>query len=276
MWITKQVIKGLLPFIPKKDPRAVLKGALIGRTESGEPYAIATDGRIGVKLQWEEKFPVEDFPEALCAVEVTRRPGNRIVHTEDLNRIEKMIPRVKHMPILNGAVLGEDVRKDHAVPVVATDLSTISKLDITPVEGTYPDFERATPKPVLDGDNPTYTAVGINVENMIRALQGLMSAGACGSRRAEVSLYVPKDPRALILLRGYGYDSGLDATVIVVPVVNTDDNEPALPEILLNRRGFDPMPEPEPDSSADTDTPDTDTPDSPGDSDSEQDLPDAE
>lgn len=275
MRITKQVIKGLLPFIPKRDPRAVLKGALIGRTKSGEPYAIATDGRIGVKLQWEEKFPVEDFPESLCEVEVTRRPGNRIVNTEDLNRIEKMIPRVKHTPILNGAVLGEEVRKDHAVPVVATDLSTISKSDITPVEGTYPDFDRVIPKPVLDEDNPTYTAVGISVENMIRALQGLMAAGAYeSSKHYAVSLYVPKDPRAPILLRGYGYDSGLDATVVVMPVVNPRENEPKLPEILLNRRGFDPMPEP--DSSADTDTPDTDTPDSPGDSDSAQDQPDTE
>lgn len=235
MFLTRQIIRGLLPFIPKKDPRKVLKGALFGRTEDGEPYAIATDGRIGVKFQWQEKFPSDDFPTPLDEIESARQPGEVIIRTDDLHALDKAVPKVKSMPILNGVALGEVIRDNYTVPAVATDLSTISRMDLTPTPGTYPFFDKVVPKPVLDGDNPSYIVVGIGIERMIQALQGMLAAGAhSDSRHKAVSLYVPKDPLAPILLRGYGWDSGLDAQVVVMPVAEVEN--------LLNRRGFDPLP----------------------------------
>lgn len=196
---------------------------------AGQCWAAATNGRILAEIGFQSDGVEQEYPHSADCPMSQQIPDFKVtIPTAAAVQIEKAIPRVKYTkPILESAILeetpspgipgnGEAIRRKFFM--ATTDLSTWTKLDVTAVEGIFPDYRQVLPE-------KTEPVVVFNPEILIQALQ-ICAATMNRPKKGEaddyrVTLSRPENPNGPWLLEPMGYcaDKALQVKVAIMPCV---------------------------------------------------------
>ena len=180
----------------KDAHRFQLTGVLLSREADGKPVAVATDGKTLVQASWTEDdakcFPV--YPSNPVDFEAV--PGyTAIIPSASCKRLEKMSVSAG----LNGSDQIENIALDEKASVESkqaqfssTDLDTVQRLDVKPIDATYPDY-----KVVIDGidkaspgNDRRIQTLDITPHILIQALQTMIKTSALPKKECRVTLNV--------------------------------------------------------------------------------------
>lgn len=159
----------------------------------------ATDGHIALTLT-ETPMRPEDFP-AVSGFSHDIPPC--IIRPKDLTDALKGIPKRTLIPVLQRLAIGRN-GNPNAFELVTTDLDTVNRATVRPIEGPYPNLEQVTPKTA-----PVFVT-GLTVAVVLKLFKALQAAGV---EFVRLELH---DPMKAMTLHGTGADM-LQADAILMP-----------------------------------------------------------
>lgn len=179
----------------KDANRFQLTGVLLSREADGKPVAVATDGKTLVQASWKEDHATEYPVYPSNPVGHDSVPGYAaIIPSASCKRLAKMAvnPQVRY-PILDNIALDEQASvESKSAQFSSTDLDTVQRLDVKPIDATYPDY-----KVVIDGienSSPDHVTrvqtLDINPHILIQALQTMIKTSALPKKECRVTLSV--------------------------------------------------------------------------------------
>lgn len=172
MLLPTSIASHITSFASRDSTRYQLTGAFLERTKEGKAFACATDGKVLCQVTWKDEDPGY-YPE-VPGFSLDHKPGFKaIIATADLLKMAKSAPRAtckmaKAKPILAKIAIDE-IASNGRVPTVTTDLETTSRIDVQPIEGTFPDYTVAT-KPLKQ----ELVRIRVNAEYLAKALVALV------------------------------------------------------------------------------------------------------
>lgn len=175
MLLPKNVIQAHLKTVATEPARHQLNGVHFSRPSSngtiGAIQAQSTDGKVLQRTTWTEQdwkeFPT---PEDSTKIEPSAEL-DAIVPTDSLKSIVKSC-KPSPKPILdNIAAVTEDKRTTGTIEAIATDLNSVQRHTIHPIDATYPNVDS-----VLESLGDVTSTLKINPAHMIRCLEAIVAA----------------------------------------------------------------------------------------------------
>lgn len=223
MLISHDVLSTALKFVSKDPARGTLQGVFVGRDAEGKPLVKATSGNVALTVQWDEnRLPgcpnVDTYaPKGERVLGILRAPG--------LAKALRALKPWKQDPTSSTLILSE-MRQQHGV----LELGNLSgpypapiRLDCWDVD-TFPNLQQVCERqPLKDGRSgltPDGFATLINVNPHLLAVTGEAMAALGsdgGSLHPSISLDVPTDALAPIIMRADLRFQGQVVTVILMP-----------------------------------------------------------
>lgn len=235
MLVTKELIKAMVPFAPRKDPRAAIKTVHLERS-GGQPRAVATDGKIMMIAEWREPSP-DDVPQAVGEIEGERRDVEFSIDAQDWSALAGMVPKMRSLPALEVVAISEHAH-DGRLEVGSTDFDNEQRRQMRMVELAYPNYRSVVPQYQIEGEDANAVGLLVNVERLAALLKGFLDSGAIGRTHDEVLMVVPLHSQKPILFRGWNLEKGIDATAIITPVFDCSSKR----SWMLTHRAFEPEP----------------------------------
>lgn len=249
MLVTKELIKAMIPFAPRKDPRAAIKTVHLERS-GGQARAVATDGKIMMIAEWREPSR-DNVPQAVCEIEGERRDMEVSIDAQDWSALVGMVPKLRSLPALEVVAIGERIN-DHRLEVGSTDFDNEQRRQIRPVDLGYPDYRSILPQYQIEGEDANAVALLVGAERLAALLKGFLDSGCIGRTHGEVLMVVPIHSQKPILFRGWNLEKGIDATAIITPVFDCAEKR----AWMFSNRAFDPEPSDDASEQEDADAPD--------------------
>lgn len=138
---------GVIKFSSKEASRFTLNGILVTPNET-----VATDGHrlTMVTTPTVKGGGVASFPE-LPGFTIDGNWKPFVMPTDVAADLLKKIPKKSKIPILMHAAIGARSANGERIQVATTDLSTNTILDVRPVAGNFPDWQRVMPSGEIKG-----------------------------------------------------------------------------------------------------------------------------
>ncbi|MCE5229030.1 hypothetical protein LLG95_05475 [bacterium] len=235
MLITKELIKAMIPFAPKKDLRRAIKTVRLERS-AGQARAVATDGKIMMITEWKEPSP-DDVPQVVSEIEGERHDMEMSIDAQDWSALATMVPKMRTLPALEVVAIAERIN-DHRLEVGSTDFDNEQRRQVRPVEMSYPDYRSVLPQYQIEGEDANAVALLVNAEKLAVLLKGFQDSGCVGRTHGEVLMVVPIHAQKPILFRGWNLEKSIDATAIITPVLDCATKR----SWMFSNRAFDPEP----------------------------------
>jgi hypothetical protein len=142
--------------VSKEESRFTLNGILVT-----PDCTVETDGHQLVKVTTPDKFDTKSLPDIPGLKHANRSFAPFILRAADALAIAKTIPKKSTIPVLTHAFIGKpvtskpvqvegetapDLSPKTTVPVGTTDLDSPKVVQVTPLSGNFPDYNRVMPK----------------------------------------------------------------------------------------------------------------------------------
>jgi len=177
--------------------RFALNGVELRRDADGHPRATVTDGRRLLTVEWTEPAPA-DYPPCINA---TPQEGFCVlIDRRDWGAAAKMPPRKSPKAILLNVAVDESMANGE-LTMGATDLATVQKIAVKPIEGRFPKWDDCLPKYRA----PECVRIGIDPSLLASTLKVL--GALTGADAACVTMSVPINGEGAVLLEATG-DNG--------------------------------------------------------------------
>lgn len=124
--------------------RYTIDGVQVGRDPEGNPFAVATDGKRLLAVKWPED-PADEYPAGVG--DVTKVADFKVVVPRKAwEDAAKLAPRRPLKPILANVLLDEPRAKEgERIPLAATDLESVQRVEPRPPQGYFPPWESVVP-----------------------------------------------------------------------------------------------------------------------------------
>lgn len=145
--------------------RYALGGVRLERSSDGPATAIACDGRRLVVVEWDEA-PAADYPADRVNVSLDHRPEFAAIVPIDACKRAVKLPGRSPKAILSNVAVDESASNGKVV-LAATDLEEDKRITPRSLEGRYPKWREAFPRPT----EPEQETVSVNLDcNLLRGL----------------------------------------------------------------------------------------------------------
>ena len=125
--------------------RYALGGVRFERDATGQPVAVATDGRVMLAARWVETA-ADEYPADKTGLATELVPGfGCIVPIDACKKAVKLPPKRTNKAVLRNVLLDEPATNG-AVPMAATDLEAVDRLEPAALEGRYPKWRDVYPR----------------------------------------------------------------------------------------------------------------------------------
>jgi len=185
--------------------KAMKRDVLNGIHVTGE-FTEVTNGHYAMRIS-NNHMHHDDYPNGPNGEKISdKKEVDIVVPVEVAKKLQKNLPKMKSLPMMENAVFGENTKEDNSnVEIITYDLEAWNPVNFKPIEDKFPDMDAVIPKKQAEIE------IGFNPDYMIKLCQQFKKNGV---DTVKLSIHSPTE---VMVLDGWNSRTDQEIKALLMP-----------------------------------------------------------